>query len=129
MTLFPRHIGPPKPNIVARIWTAMIAAAPPRFWAQVGAAMALSFLLMGYGLVVWLGPWPESTANKRLDILGQGQAIAGFLVLVALACITGMKIGFNASKSGVSANVGDDEDPPPTTTVQTTVTVTPEVKA
>jgi hypothetical protein len=98
--------------MIAKIWAALMLAGSARFWAQVGAGVALSGLLMGYGLVIWLGPWPAGSASKQLDLLGQGQLIAGFLVLVALACITGTKVNFNASRQGLSANVdGDDEQP------------------
>jgi hypothetical protein len=113
--------------VIGRIWSAMMLAGSARFWAQVGAGVALSGLLMGYGLVIWLGPWPATSAGKQLDLLGQGQLIAGFLVLVALACITGTKVNFNASRSGVSANV-DGDDEPQSTTVETTVTVTEQPK-
>ena len=111
--------------MIGRVWATMMLAGSARFWAQVGAGMALSALLMGYGLVIWLGPWPATAAGKQLDLLGQGQLIAGFLVLVALACITGTKVNFNASRQGLSANV-DGDDEPTTVAVTGEVTLTPE---
>lgn len=92
-----------------RIWAGMAAAAPARHWAQVGAAMTLTLVLVGYGAIIWKGPWPEAMAGKQLDLLGQGQLIAGFLVLVALICITGLTLNLNVSKQGLTADLERDD--------------------
>lgn len=110
-----------------RVWAAMMAAASARFWAQVGAGMALTVVLVGYGLVIWLGPWPVTLAGKQLDLLGQGQLMAGFLVLVALVCITNMRVGLNATRDGLHADLDQSDDPEPEPKVITTTTTT-EVK-
>ena len=96
-------------HILGRLWTGMIAAAPARNWAQVGAAMTMTLVLVGYGVVIWRGPWPEAMAGKQLDLLGQGQLIAGFLVLVALICITGLTLNLNVGKSGLTADIERDD--------------------
>jgi hypothetical protein len=110
-----------------RIWAAMMAAAAPRFWAQVGAGMAMTVVLVGYGLVIWLGPWPVTLACKQLDLLGQGQLMAGFLVLVALVCITGMKVGFSGGREGFHADLDQPDEPPSPPPAKITTTTTTEV--
>ncbi len=108
-----------------KIWAAMLAAGSLRFWAQTGAGMALTMVFVGYGLVIWRGPWAATRQQQQLDLLGQGQIAAALMVLVALVCITGMKLGLSAGKDGVKADVERDDEPP---TVTTTTTTT-EVKA
>lgn len=127
---FHRRVGPPKPNIVARIWTAMIAAAPPRFWAQVGAGQALTVFAAGIVLILWLGPWSIDVERARVDALARICLAVLFLVLVALAAITELKFGIRAGKDGFNADVERDDDPPKQTTVAVTgdLTITPETK-
>ncbi len=108
-----------------KIWAALLAAGSLRFWAQTGAGMALTMVFVGYGLVIWRGPWAATRQQQQLDLLGQGQIAAALMVLVALVCITGMKLGLSAGKDGVKADVERDDEPP---TVTTTTTTT-EVKA
>lgn len=100
-------------HIPGRLWAGMMAAAPARNWAQIGAAMTLTLVLVGYGVVIWRGPWPKATAGKQLDLLGQGQLIAGFLVLVALICITGLTLNLNVGKDGLAADLERDDGAPP----------------
>lgn len=104
----------------------MLSAAPPRFWAQVGAGMALTLFAAAIVSILWLGPWTATVERARVDALARICLAVLFLVLVALAAITELKFGIRAGKDGFNADVErDDEAPKPTTTVQTTVTVTP----
>lgn len=114
-------------HIPGRIWAGMMAAAPARNWAQVGAAMVLTPVLVGYGVVIWKGPWPDRLAGKQLDLLGQGQLIAGFLLLVALICITGLTLNLNVSKDGLTADLERDE-PSAASSVKTTAIIETETK-
>jgi hypothetical protein len=107
-------------NIPGRIWAGMMAVAPARNWVQVGAATTLTLVLTGYGVVIWRGPWPKAMASKQLDLLGQGQLIAGFLVLVALVCITGLTLNLNVSREGLTADLERDDGAVRPTTVETT---------
>lgn len=122
-------------HMPGRIWAGMMAVVivAARFWAQVGAAMALTIVFVGYGVVIWKGPWPVDRAQQQLDLLGQGHLLAGFLVLVALVCITGIRVGFDASRQGIRANIDrdDDDEPPvaPKVITTTTTEVTPAVPA
>jgi hypothetical protein len=113
--------------MIGRVWNAVLKSAPVRFWVQAGAGVALTFVFVAYGLVIWRGPWPKTEAGHQLDLLGQGQLVAGFLVLVALVCITGTKVNFNASKQGITADIGDDDEPQKFA-VTGEVTATPEPK-
>jgi len=111
--------------MIARIWTAMLAAGSLRFWAQTGAGMALTLVYLAYGAVIWRGPWPESAAALQLQLLGQGQMAAALMVLVALVCITGMKLGISGGKDGFKADVERDDEAGPVVTTTTTTAVSP----
>ena len=101
----------------------MLLAGSLRFWAQTGAGMALTLVFMAYGAVIWRGPWPASAAPLQLELLGQGQLAAALMVLVALVCITGMKLGISGGKNGFKADVErDDDEVKPVATVTTTTT-------
>jgi Tfp pilus assembly protein PilN len=108
--------------MIGRIWTAMLAAGSLRFWSQLGAGMALTLVFVGYGLVIWRGPWAATRQQQQIDLLGQGQIAAALMVLVALVCITGMKLSASAGKDGVKADVERDDEPPTVTTTTTTET-------
>jgi hypothetical protein len=112
---------------MSRIWTAMLAAGSLRFWAQIGAGMALTMVFVGYGLVIWRGPWAATRQQQQLDLLGQGQIGAGLMVMLCLVCITGMKLGLSAGKDGVKMDAERDDEP--TQQAVTTTTTTTEVKA
>lgn len=97
-------------HMPGRSASAALRAAPASFWAQTGAAMAMTGVFIGYGLVVWLGPWPEDRAEQQLTILGWGLLAAAFLVLVALVCIMGLKLAAGLSRDGVTLNAERDDD-------------------
>lgn len=111
-------------HIPGRIWSGMLAAAPARSWAQVGAAMTFTLAGLGYGAVIWKGPWSKAMEGKQLDLLGQGQLIAGFLALVALVCITGLTLNLNVSKEGLRADIDRDAEPAPPAPAVKTTTIT-----
>ena len=112
-------------HMPGRLWAGMLAAAPARSWAQVGAAMTLTLVFVGFGVVIWLGPWPLSMAPKQLELLGRGMLIAGFLVLVALICITGLTLNLNVGRDGLKADIDRDDAPAPTPAAVTeTTTIT-----
>lgn len=110
--------------MIGRLWTALIAAAPVKIWAQIGAGMALTLVFAGYGLVIWLGPWAAVHQSQQINWLGYGMMAAALLVLVALAAITGLNVDLHGSKDGVHARIDQDEGHPlkVETTVATTVT-------
>lgn len=116
----------PNPGkIIAQVWTALLAAAPVKVWAQVGAAMVNTVVLVGFGLVIWLGPWLEIHQAIQLDWLGYGMTMAAFLSLVSLAAITGLSVNVHGGKDGLTASIDQDEAQPITVTTKTETTVTP----
>lgn len=104
--------------MIARFWRALLAAAPVRFWAMVGAAVALTAMAAWIIWIVWHGGWPLSQAGRQLDILGKALwlVLAGILLIVL--ALTLQKL----SASGVwgHVDVGSESDPPPAQTVTTT---------
>lgn len=111
-------------SFVGKFWRALLAAAPVKVWAQIGAAMALTFVFVGYGAVIWKGPWAPAYQGQQINWLGYGMMAAAVLVLVALAAITGLNVNLHGGKDGLHASIDQDEVQPlkVETTVATTVT-------
>lgn len=111
-------------NLIGNVWRALLSAAPVKVWAQIGAAMALTFVFVGYGAVIWKGPWAPAYQGQQINWLGYGMMAAAGLVLVALAAITGLNVNVHGGKDGVHASIDQDEAQPMAvkTTVETTVT-------
>jgi len=105
-----------------RTWAGMMRAGSLATWAEIGAGIAGTVVFVGYGLVIWKGPWPAGQASKQLDLLGQGQLIAGALIFLALAAIAGLKLAVNAGKDGFHASAERDDEPEPPAKVTTTTT-------
>ena len=112
-------------GVPGAIWRAMIAAAPVQVWAQIGAGISLSLMMLGFGLIIWLGPWVPSQQPTQIEWLGRGMVLSGCLTMVALAAITGLSINFHGGKDGVSASIDRDEPEPIKVTTTTETTVTP----
>lgn len=110
--------------MIARIWKALLAASPPRFWAQVGAAQALTLFAAGIVWIIWKGPWTLAVEGARVDALARICLAVLFLVLVAVAAITELKFGLRGGKDGFSADVERDDEPKATVTTTTTTEIT-----
>lgn len=110
---------------IGRVWVAMLKAGSLRFWAQTGAGMAATLVFVGYGMVIWKGPWAVTRQEQQLELLGQGHMAAGLMVIVCIVCVTGMKLSASAGKDGVKADVGRDDEP----AQQVVTTTTTEVKS
>jgi len=114
-------------NMPGRLALAMLRAAPAAFWAQCGAAVAMTGVFIGFGLVVWLGPWAATREEQQLNLLGIGMMIAGGCVVIALVCIMGLKLAVNASREGVRLEAERDDEPPAAVVVtNTTMVETPK---
>lgn len=88
--------------------------------AQIGGAMALTVVFVGFGVVIWRGPWREEHQSQQLDLLGWGMIASAFLILVALVAITEIALNFKASRGGIEASMDQEETK---TTVKTEVEV------
>lgn len=110
--------------MIARAWKAVLAAAPVKIWAQIGAAVALSGVLLLGGWVIWKGPWAAIHQGKQLDALFYLLVGVELLMMVALAAITGLNVNLHGGKDGLHASIDQDEAQPMKveTTVATTVT-------
>ena len=111
--------------MIARIWNALLAAAPVKIWAQIGAGMALTLVFAGYGAVIWLGPWAPAYQGQQINWLGYGMMAAAALVLVALAAITGLNIDAHAGKDGFHTRIDQDDDHSVTVQTKVETKVTP----
>lgn len=89
----------------------MLAAAPVRLWAQVGAGMALTLFAAGVVVILWLGPWSLDVERDRVKALATICLAVLFLVMVALVAITELKVGFSAGRAGFKADVERDDEP------------------
>jgi len=105
-----------------RAWGGMLRAGSLATWMQWGAGVSATAGMLGYGWVIWKGPWPANAAGKQLELLGQGQMIFGGVVLVALAAIAGLRLAVSGSKDGFRAGVERDDDDAPTVKVETVTT-------
>lgn len=105
-------------GLVASIWGGLISAAPVKIWAQIGAGVTLTLVFVGFGLVIWLGPWLPSYQGQQIAWLGYGMLSAAVLVLVALVAITGLSVDLHGSKEGLHARI-DQDDQPPSVTIDT----------
>lgn len=111
-------------KVIASTWRALLAAAPVKIWAQIGAAVALTFVLLAGGAVIWRGPWDHALQSKQLDALFYLLVGVEVLTLVALAAITGLNVNLHGGRDGIHASIDQDEVKPlkVETTVATTVT-------
>jgi len=109
-------------HMPGRTGASMIKSASVAIWAQIGSGIIFSVLMMGYGLVIWKGPWPAGMAGKQLDLLGQGQLISGSIVLVALVAIAGLRLGMKATRQGFDLSAERDDGEDHKTVIETTIT-------
>lgn len=116
-------------HMPGRTGASMIKSASVAIWAQIGSGIIFSLMMMGYGLVIWKGPWPSSAAGKQLDLLGQGQLVSGSIVLVALIAIAGLRLGMKATRQGFDLSAERDDGNERTTVVETVITQAPTPNA
>ena len=112
--------------MIGGIWRAFLAAAPIKIWAQIGAGIALTLVFVGFGLVIWLGPWAPERQAQQLQWLGWGMVSAAFLILVALTAITGLSVNVRGGRDGLVASIDQDEAQPLAVRTVTETTIAPE---
>ncbi|MET3527278.1 hypothetical protein [Phenylobacterium koreense] len=112
-----------EPGLIVRAWRAVLAAAPVKIWAQIGAAVALTMVLVAGAWVIWKGPWAAVYQGKQLDALFYLLVGVELLMMVALAAITGLSVNVHGGRDGIHASIDQDEAQPleVKTTVATTV--------
>lgn len=111
--------------MISRVWSALLAAAPVKIWAQIGAGIALTLVFVGFGLVIWLGPWAPERQAQQLQWLGWGMISAAFLILVALTAITGLSVNLRGGRDGLTASIDQDEAAPLAVRTVTETTIEP----
>jgi len=112
--------------VIGGIWRALLAAAPIKIWAQISAGIALTLVFVGFGLVIWLGPWAPERQAQQLQWLGWGMISAAFLILVALTAITGLSVNVRGGRDGLVASIDQDEAQPLAVRTVTETTIAPE---
>lgn len=98
-----------------------IATTPVSTWALFGAGIALSGMIVGAVLILWLGGWEASTALKRIDYIG---ALAVMTALDLMAVIASLAKARLAAKGpgNMSIDVSTTQDTPQPVVTTTTVT-------
>lgn len=108
--------------MIARIWRGLLAAASVRFWAMVGAAMALTV----DGIwVTWIVAyhWPVGSEDAlRIKVLAAALIIVLVGVILVVIALTGKRV--EASGMWGRLDVSGDDPPPTVTTTITTKTET-----
>lgn len=74
--------------------------------------MAFAFFSIGLVLILWLGDWPASTVEARIDLLGQALilSLAGSLIVAISFGFAINKRTVSLSKDGFTASGGVSED-------------------
>lgn len=105
--------------MIARIWYALLAAAPVKFWASTGCALVMTALATGLVWIVWKGPWPMSQAGRQLDILGKALWTVLVIIGAVVLSFAGQKISAKGL-GGSSIDIGNDAAPQVVTTTTKT---------
>ena len=79
--------------------------------ASVLASMAFAFFSIGLVLILWLGDWPASTVEARIDLLGQALllSLAGSLIVAISFGFAINKRTVSLSKDGFTASGGEPD--------------------
>lgn len=114
----------PKLDLTARPITERDYRARLALYASIGGAIALTGLVVGVILILWLGAWGIDTAPERIKALSW--AMLGALAIVGLVIIgLGTAINKRIVKGEIGAasfEASGGDDPAPSATVTTTVT-------
>lgn len=108
--------------MIARIWDALIKAAPVRLWALILAGPPLTIFSAGLVGIVWRGPWPDRLAGQQLTILGYALFIALAVIAVIIIALASVKVK-GQGPGGLNFEVDAADDAPPVVTTTTTTAV------
>jgi hypothetical protein len=90
-----------------RLWSAMLKAAPVRFWALVAAGPVFTFGVAMLTLLTWLGDMtakPVELAEKRLDYIGISLIACVLMLGIIVVAVAAVKVR-GTGPGGVSLEV------------------------
>lgn len=79
-------------SMIARVWRAMLAAAPVTFWGMLGGGIVVTALFTALVLIVWLGGWPSRMAEQQLAYLGLALLACAILMGLVMVRLTGTSV-------------------------------------
>ena len=96
-------------------------------YGSIGGVMALTLVIVGVILILWIGGWPEDTSKDRIEKIG---LIAILLTVIMGVTMTGLGLAINRRtlKGGIGtatfeASGGEDNAAPAVTTTTTTTEI------
>lgn len=107
----------------AKLFPAMLRAAPVRLWALILAGPPLTLFAAGLAGIVWKGPWPTTLAGMQLTILGRALFIALALVGVIVVALASVKVKATGL-AGTGFEVEGDNEAAQTVSATVSATVT-----
>lgn len=78
--------------MIARLWAAMLKAAPLRLWAMILGAPVVTALAGTLIWIVWKGGWDASLQAVQLNILGWTLYIAMGLITVIIVSLASVSV-------------------------------------
>lgn len=91
-------------------WRALLAAAPVRLWAMIGAGPGLTAFAAALVWIVWRGPWPAGLAAQQLTILGWALWIVLAVIAVIIVALASARVKA-AGPGGASLEIDGGEEP------------------
>lgn len=109
MSWFTRRVGPQPPNLIARVWRAMIAAGSIRQWSMILGAIPMTVIVGVIIHIVADKSWGQPVLQLNiLANLGYGPLI---IIAIIFAALTGTSIVAGVGRGGANLSVkSDDED-------------------
>lgn len=98
--------------MIAKIWNAMLRAAPLRLWAMIGGAVVLTAFAAGLVWVVWQGPWEAGQQAVQLNILGWGLWLTLGMIGIIVASIAAVDVKIKGPGDTSFEVNGDKNDDP-----------------
>ena len=98
--------------MIAKMWSAMLKAAPLRLWAIIGGAVVLTGFAAGLVWVVWKGPWDPSQQAAQINILGWGLWITLGMIGIIVVSVAAVDVKIKGPGDTSFEVNGDDNDQP-----------------
>lgn len=109
-------------NLEARAMERMVRAAPLSTWALFGAGIAMSGMVMGMVLVLWMGGWSAATESMRINYIGILAVMVSLDLMAVIAALAKARVAAHLP-GGVNFDVGSSgpDGSQPAVTVTTEV--------